>query len=465
MLSRPASRLTLASLMLALAALPALACETGVAKLRFQDDYSCFKDPANRDGLLDQLKFIPLGDAGTISLSLGGEIRQRYEYTQNPAFGADPQDENGVWMQRLTLHGDLRLGEHLRIFGQAYSALEAGRAGGPSPVDENRFEFQNAFVEASFSPFAETTLGARVGRQEMAFGSERLVSVREGPNNRRNFDAARVTFTLPDWQIDAIAARPVVPSEGVFDDQTSDEQWFWGLYATGGREVLPFGALDLYYLGFRDDSGGFVEGTARELRHTLGLRFFGRRGIWDWNWEAAGQFGSFGDGRIRAWTLASDTGVTLEDLPFAPRFGLLLDIASGDDTPGDGDLGTFNPLFPRGNYFSEAAVLGPRNFFNVNPTLELTPAEDWSAAMGANFFWRLKTGDGVYTPSGQILRAPNGSDERFVGTGLSFSLSHEIAPNLVATGIYTRLFAGSFLRETGPGEDIDFFEATLQYKF
>ena len=26
----------------------------------------------------------------------------------------------------------------------------------------------------------------------------------------------------------------------------------------------------------------------------------------------------------------------------------------------DRDLGTFNPLFPRGNYFSELALLGPR---------------------------------------------------------------------------------------------------------
>ncbi|MEL7000787.1 MAG: alginate export family protein, partial [Pseudomonadota bacterium] len=295
-------------------------------------------------------------------------------------------------------------------------------------------------------------------------GSGRLVSVREGPSNRRNFDAARLGLTLPGWQIDGFAGRPVVPAPGVLDDQTSDAQWFWGLYATG-RDLVPGGNLDLYYLGFRDDAGAFVQGTQEEERHSLGIRYFGRDAGWDWNAEALYQFGSFGSGDIRAWTVATNSGFTFASVPWSPRLGLSMNVASGDDDPTDRDLGTFNPLFPRGNYFSEAAVLGPRNFFNVNPTVEISPAPGWSAALGSNFFWRLETDDGVYTPSGQILRAPNGSNAQFVGTGLSLSASYDIAANLTATGIYTRLFAGEFLRQTGPGEEIDFFEATLQYKF
>ena len=430
-------------------------CEDRIAKLRF-DDTIC--PDSDRTGFPGALKDIPLADG--VSLSIGGEVRQRYEYTQNPAFGADPQDENGVWMQRLTLYADLQLGPHLRVFGQAYHAVEAGRAGGPSPVDENLFEFQNAFVDLSLEP-----LTLRLGRQEMEFGSGRLVSVREGPNNRRNFDGTRLTLDLPGWQIDAIAARPVTQNRSAFDDQTSDTEWLWGLYGTGGADLLPAGALDLYYLGFRDDAGGFVQGTGAEERHSLGTRFFGSHAGWDWNWEAIYQFGSFDAGDIRAWTVATDTGVTFASLPWQPRLGLSVNVASGDDDPADRDLGTFNALFPRGNYFSEAAVLGPRNFFNVNPSIQMTPARRWTASLGTNFYWRLDTADGVYTPSGQILRAPGGSGERFVGTGLSVSASYRIAEGLDATAIYTRLFAGEFLRATGPGEDIDFFEATLQYKF
>lgn len=62
-----------------------------------------------------------------------------------------------------------------------------------------------------------------------------------------------------------------------------------------------------------------------------------------------------------SWTLASQTGFTFASLPWQPRIALSTNIASGDTDPDDADLGTFNPLYPRGNYFSEDAVLGPRN--------------------------------------------------------------------------------------------------------
>jgi hypothetical protein len=249
------------------------------------------------------------------------------------------------------------------------------------------------------------------------------------------------------------------------DDQTNDTEWLWGLYASGGRDLLPAGRIDLYYLGFRDNAGRFVQGPAEEERHSIGARIYGTAHGWDWNWEAIYQFGSFGQDEIRAWSVATVTGVNFDDLPWTPRLGLSANAASGDTNPNDGDLETFNPIFPRGNYFSEAAVLGPRNFFNVSPSIELSPLPDLTAAITSNFFWRMDTADGVYTPSGQVLRAPGGSTERYVGTGLSVSTSYEIADGLEATAIYTRLFAGEFLRQTGPAENIDFFEATLQYKF
>ena len=103
------------------------ACELEPAKLRFEDDVACFRD-AQPDNALDAVKFAPITVDGGVWLSLGGEARQRYEYTRNPLFGADPQDENGVWLQRYTLHGDLHLGRHVRVFGQLFSALETGRA-------------------------------------------------------------------------------------------------------------------------------------------------------------------------------------------------------------------------------------------------------------------------------------------------------------------------------------------------
>ncbi len=440
-------------------------CHVAPSKLRYQDNIDCFRDPQNRQNIPGAFKFIPLDATGSAYLSLGGEIRQRYEYTHDPLFGEDPQDEAGVWLQRYTLHGDLHLGPNVRVFGQLLSALERGRAGGPSPVDENELTLQNAFVDLSFEPAEDAELTLRTGRQELQYGSGRLVDVREGPNVRRTFDAARMIFEFPDWRIDALAARPLTPRTDVFDDKANDDQALWGAYATGGSDLLPYGNLDLYYLGFEDDEGTFVEGTARERRHSLGARFYGEDSGWDWNWEGLYQFGSFGSGDISAWTVASETGFTVADVPWRPRIALSANIASGDDDPNDADLGTFNPLFPRGNYFSEAAVLGPRNFFNLHTFVTVQPTDAWSLTTDANFFWRLETEDGVYSPAGQVIREPSGSDERFVGSALSLTSEYELADNLTFTAIYTHFFAGDFIRETGSSEDIDFIELTLRLRF
>ena len=441
------------------------ACRTGFSTLRYEDDIGCFRALDVDAGILRRLKSIPLTAGGDVSLGFGGELRQRYEFANNPAFGQDPQDQGGVWLQRVVVHGDLRVGEHVRAFAQLLSALEAGREGGPSPVDENQLALQNGFLDLHFSPADQWEATVRTGRQELRYGSGRLVDVREGPNVRRTFDAARAILEAPDWRVDGLAARPRAVEPGVFDDEANDDQALWGLYATGGRALLPAGSLDLYYLGFRDDEGVFEQGTAEETRHSIGARIWGGSGAWDWNWEAVFQFGSFGDGEIRAWTLASETGRTWTDLPWRPRLGVSANIASGDRDPDTPDLQTFNPLFPRGNYFSEAAVLGPRNFFNVQPSVRFSPTDDWSVTADVNAFWRLETEDGVYAPSGQLIRASGGSDERFVGTSASLAVDYAVSDHLSLGAIYTHFAPGDFIEATGPSDDIDFIELTATFRF
>lgn len=81
--------------------------------------------------------------------------------------------------------------------------------------------------------------------------------------------------------------------------------------------------VDFYYLGFFDAAATYNSGTGRELRHTIGFRFFGskevRGGTFDWNYEAILQFGSFdsqrGNGSILAWSVGTETGYTLRYPP------------------------------------------------------------------------------------------------------------------------------------------------------
>lgn len=296
----------------------------------------------------------------------------------------------------------------------------------------------------------------------MSYGSARLIDVREGPNVRRKFDGGRVLFRLSDgWQFDVIAVRPSEIEPGIFDDGIDDSQALWGAYAAGAVTWLPTG-LDLYYLGYENEDAVFDQGGAKEQRDTLGVRLWGERGGWDWNWELFYQWGSFGSGDILAWSLATDTGRTWQSATWTPRLGLSTNIASGDRDPSDVDLQTFNPLFPRGSYFSELALLGPRNFFNVHPFLTINPTGRFSLTADADFFWRLKTADSVYSPSGRLLRSGADSNARYVGTELSLNATWHASTHLSATVIYSHFYPGRFIEETGPSENIDFIELTLK---
>lgn len=429
--------------------------------LRSDEDWSFLRDPRTRTDVFDPLKFIPLEEEGRSYLTLGGEARVRYEYFHDPDWGAGPE-RDGTLLQRYMLHADVHAGPHLRAFAHLKSGLEIGRAGGPEPPDEDRLDLHELFFDGRWPPTDEDSLVIRLGRQELKYGSSRLVSPREGPNVRRTFDAARARLRWARWQTDAFVSRPVETEPGVFDDGREEGQRFWGVYG-----VTPEGILtaDLYYLGLDRDDAEFDQGTAHEIRHSVGARLFGDATGLDYNFEVVYQFGRFGHGDIRAWTAASDSGFTFKDCPGHPRLGLKADLASGDRHPSDPDLGTFNALFPKGSYFSETGLIGPANLFDLHPTLRVEPAQDVALHADWDFFWRHSTRDGLYGPSLNLARSGAANDERYVGSQLSLSVEWQIQRHLAFVIFYAHFFAGPFLEESPPGEDVDFIGSWLTFKF
>lgn len=433
---------------------------------RFNDDFSALgRGGVQPADFWDPVKWIPLHADPGLHLSLGGEIRLSYEFTENALFGTGPQDSGGFFLQRYLLHADLKLEDSFRVFAQLQSSLVEGRNGGPRPTDRDELDLHQAFGEWTAWNTPGFRAALRVGRQELNYGSSRLVTFRDGPNNRLSFDAAKVMLAGEGWLLDGFAGRPVETDRRAFDNQALETQSLWGLY--GVADVPGAGPLkaDLYFLGYDRDPSRFNEGPGGETRYSIGTRLHGREGAWDWNVEGVYQFGSYGNGEISAWTLASDNGHTWLDLPGRPRLGLKANAASGDGRRGDGDLGTFNALYPRGGYFGDIGLIGPANFINLHPNLTVTPARGWRVYADAVFFWRESTDDGVYGPGGNLVRAAGNSRARYTGTQIDFSVSYQIDPHWNCSLDYARFFTGSFLRETGPAEDVDFIQFKSTYRF
>lgn len=301
----------------------------------------------------------------------------------------------------------------------------------------------------------------------MGFGSYRLITSREPTNARLAFDGVRLTLGTRPTTVDAFLVRPTDQKIGLLNDGQDDSTTFWGVYSasplTDDRRLV----LDLYYLGLRRENTRFASGAGDELRHSVGARLSGKAEGWDHDTEIIVQAGTFDQPArsqdILAWTVASNTGYTFEQAPLKPRLGLKLNYASGDGDPTDGRLGTFNPLFPRNNYFRDANLLAPYNFFNVHPTLTLRPTDSVTITAGWDAFFRASTRDAVFAPTGIVIPAA-ASDSRYVGSTFTLVADWAINRHLSLTASYAHFLRGPVVKDAG-GKDVDYFGPWLTARF
>src|SRR5689334_11245459 len=122
----------------------ALAQRPGYQLMRYEEDWSALADRAQRSDWLDPVKYIRLGPSGWF-VTLGGEIREKYELLDEPGFGLGPKDQNGYLLQRYLLSADFHLGGNFRFFTELQSGLEEGRNGGARPTDLDRLDVHQAF--------------------------------------------------------------------------------------------------------------------------------------------------------------------------------------------------------------------------------------------------------------------------------------------------------------------------------
>ncbi|MDT3556845.1 alginate export family protein [Stenotrophomonas maltophilia group sp. msm1] len=352
-------------------------------------------------------------DVGGGQLQWDASLRLRGMYYDPARFGIGGNEDGYGLLRALASatyvednwQARLQLGVH----------AENGKAGGPGRTDSGALDVQQAYWRWQRGGFH-----LQLGRQEAGYGSSRLLSVRDGPNIRLAFDGARAGWKGRLGTLDLMALRPLENRPGAFDDRGERGAHLWGAYATTARGRGP-GQWDLYLLDYRREGARFAAGSGTERRKTLGARWFGQFGALDWNSELVAQGGELqtvaGTLDVRAWTLATDTGWRWTERPLQPRLGLKADIASGDGKLHDGRLGTFNALFPKSAYFSEASLLAPANLMDLQPTLTLRLHHAVTTELGVQMAWKQRRADAVYTTPAPLVALPGSAGgARRIGT-------------------------------------------------
>jgi hypothetical protein len=440
--------------------------DRSIKLLREDEDWSFLANPANRQDFWDPVKYIRIRKGrNDWFMTISGEAREVWEQIGNDYWGQAPY-WNGYLNERYMLGFDLHYGKHVRTFVDLKSGINSFRYGGPRPIDEKKLDFQAAFLQVGTRE-GPNFVDLRVGIHELEYGSGRLIDVREGPNVRLSFAGFLVNSKINQWLVDGFAVRPREDKFGFFDDRPNSQVEFWGVYAS---RPAPKTSVELYYLGLNREQATFQRGTAQEVRQSIGGRvsrpIATERSGWDFDDEALWQFGTFGSGNIRAWTAATETGYRFTNALLKPRLSAKADISSGDH-PATNTLGTFNPLFPKGDYFGVLATTGPGpiNFIDVHPKVEITLPHNVSASFDWIVQWRESLDDGVYNVPGSLVRAGNASQARYVGDRPGTQIRWQKTRHLWFQGDYGIFYAGPFIRETHPGRNLNYWALWVGYKF
>jgi hypothetical protein len=434
--------------------------------LRYDEDYRALRTSTSANDLWDPLKYIPLNEKGTSYLSIGGDIRERFESFSNPFFGLRGVSSDNYLLHRFMLHSDLHLGEEFRLFLQFNNTLVTSRQLRVSPIEQNPFDLSQAFFDLKFNLSASgDAITVRTGRQEIGFGSGRLLWFRDPTNTRLSFDGVRAIFNIGQTRVDTFFLRPVFLGAFPFDDRPNANEAVWGAYSTFPVPFLPDGRADLYYLGNDRLGAVFASGRGHENRHSFGVRLSGRPVPFDYDVDLLTQIGSFDQNRIAASAISGNVGYTFRGLPLLPRLGLKFNYATGDRDPNDGVLQTFFPLYSAPPVFSsEALITGLSNVIDIHPTLTLKLTDSVTLAAEYDWLWRESNRDGVYLPNGQPLIAAIPSSDNRLGTLWQIKLDWQVERHTSLTAVYTQFAVSDALRSAG-ANTVGFFGAWLSYRF
>ena len=298
----------------------------------------------------------------------------------------------------------------------------------------------------------------RVGRQELAFGSTRIVSAPAWASVLRSFDAVRLTYGDDALEVHAFLGSVVVNEDDHFNEHRHGEAFF-GLFST--MKLCPGHKLDLYTLNLlsrKQEVTGEdgVEGD-HEL-YTLGARLFGDLAErWAYDVELACQRGRYSHDKIRAWAFHADTAYTF-DFPWQPTIQPLVNFATGDKDPTDGRRNTFFPVY--GTCHGQYGIIDFFHWMNVQEIacrLKLKPLEKLTAIAEVHRYWLEEDKDAWYTTSKNPKRRdPSGRSGDSVGNELSLVLKYRASKQVTLEGGWARFFPGQFPHNTGTDDNADF---------
>lgn len=277
----------------------------------------------------------PLSSAAQVTLS--GQLRPRTD-TRN-AWGPGGERETFTSMRT-------RLAARAVTPGgiTAFVQLQDVRLFGEETNPSGDYSADGWDVHQAWFLLTNTGGGAalKIGRQEVAFGGERLISPSGWSQQARSFDGARLTLQhAEEIRMDLLAAQIQEKASPRWNGNAT-------LLAAYGT-VNPEGAhlLDVYLIGQRAEAG-----AGDREQWTVGARHVGKAAALDYRFEASWQTGRRAGADVSASLLGARVGGPVGQ----GTVTLWYDRLSGTE-PGSAEVGVFETIYPSGHKFYGSADL------------------------------------------------------------------------------------------------------------
>jgi hypothetical protein len=292
----------------------------------------------------------------------------------------------------------------------------------------------------------EFPVSLKVGRQELAYGDQRLVGHFRWNNNARTFDALKVRWQNPLFGVDLFTGGVVYNRQAELNRSNSKDH-FSGAYfnfptllkneiteayvfaRNVEREIAnddwsripaPFrfpGVQDLYTAGLRVRSKPMAY-NAWDYGVELMYQFGNRAAVFPATTVAAALAAPRLAHDAYAWVLQG--GYTWTESTLQPRLALLYSFGSGDTSATDGSSGTFQNLFPTNHLFYGYMDLSSlQNLHDIRLAYTIKPTLTSVIALEAHSHYLNHTTDFWYNVAG----VPRNFTGAAVGSGAGYRIN------------------------------------------
>lgn len=223
----------------------------------------------------DQKPFLPELQPFTLETcdwtgEVGMAIRYRYLQEDNRLRPGGP-GYSGYSQWRWNPHVSLTYKDTITGYIEGIDASTFNEELPILPIDENRWDMLQYYVDVKLMELGDGEVHARYGRQTLLYGDQHVISPLGWANTYRNFEGFKAYYEGDTWKVDAFAVQPVndaargtFPPQQVNTFDTPDQsEWVSGVYATYGG--LERGKLDLYWIWDIETSPQLIGRTETDI--------------------------------------------------------------------------------------------------------------------------------------------------------------------------------------------------------